>query len=280
MPLRRRFYRPNAFQILHHRMIRPMRLLRPPQRTPAIPRMRPLVLIQPALEQKLDDLHVPSPHRLVQRVPSVVVLMLQSIGVVDRDSDEGLEISRGRGRVCAQALHPFVILAGIEPRLGVRLEPPPLLFRPRYDIMRNPVANIQIFPPRTLLIVLALQLQILPRLLVQILQTLLAVLSIPALLLLPLQRVTQRFEVNEHIGIMPSHQRKRPTVNHRMTLVKHHVPHLHRNIVRVPIVTVHLQRPRFIDVLIDVDDGANDQRSTIDVGSEDGSLGVYPYSVQ
>ena len=48
-----------------------------------------------------------------------------------------------------------------------------------------------------------------------------------------------------------------------MTFVQYHVPRFHRHIGRHAVVTVHLQRPRFVDVLIDIDNGRCDQRKSI-----------------
>mmetsp|Transcript_15650 Transcript_15650/g.37582 ORF Transcript_15650/g.37582 Transcript_15650/m.37582 type:complete len:223 (-) Transcript_15650:420-1088(-) len=86
--------------------------------------------------------------------------------------------------------------------------------------------------------------------------------------------------MNEHVRIIPSLQRKGPPVNDRVALVKYHIPHVHRYIVRPAVVPVHLQRPRLVDVLRDVYYGADDQRHPVHVRREDGAVGVHPRPVE
>mmetsp|Transcript_2670 Transcript_2670/g.6667 ORF Transcript_2670/g.6667 Transcript_2670/m.6667 type:complete len:295 (+) Transcript_2670:547-1431(+) len=93
-------------------------------------------------------------------------------------------------------------------------------------------------------------------------------------------RVAGWLEVDENIGIKTSLQRKRPSMQHGSTLVQNHITRLHRHIVSPPIVPIHLQRPRLVDVLGDIDDRAGDQGQTIDVRVQDGSLRVLPDAVE
>jgi hypothetical protein len=69
-------------------------------------------------------------------------------------------------------------------------------------------------------------------------------------------------------------------VQHAVTLVQYHLPRLYRDVVSEAVVPDHLQRPRLVDVLRDVDDGARDERQAVDVRAEYGSGRVLPYAVQ
>jgi len=67
----------------------------------------------------------------------------------------------------------------------------------------------------------------------------------------------------EDIGIELSIEWKGTSMYDRMTFIQHHISRFHRHIGRLAVVTVHLQRPWFVDVLIDIDNGRCDQRKSI-----------------
>mmetsp|Transcript_26696 Transcript_26696/g.57410 ORF Transcript_26696/g.57410 Transcript_26696/m.57410 type:complete len:335 (-) Transcript_26696:253-1257(-) len=88
------------------------------------------------------------------------------------------------------------------------------------------------------------------------------------------------FKVDEDIGIIPSLQRKRPSMQHTMALIQNHLPRLHRNIIRPTIMSINLQRPRFIHILRHIDNRTSHQRQTIDMRGKDGSGSVLSNSVE
>mmetsp|Transcript_19960 Transcript_19960/g.57824 ORF Transcript_19960/g.57824 Transcript_19960/m.57824 type:complete len:288 (-) Transcript_19960:248-1111(-) len=86
--------------------------------------------------------------------------------------------------------------------------------------------------------------------------------------------------MNEYIRKVSTLHSERSTVNDGVTLVQNHVPRLHRHVVRPPVVSDNLDRPRFVQILIDVNDGRTDQRQTIDVRGEEMPALVHPNAVQ
>lgn len=92
--------------------------------------------------------------------------------------------------------------------------------------------------------------------------------------------VTHRFKVHKQVGNEFSTQRKGPSVENGMALVQDHVSRFHGNVVGASVVSNDFERPRFVQVGIDVDNGRADQGESIDVCAENGSLCVDTDTVQ
>mmetsp|Transcript_26146 Transcript_26146/g.43607 ORF Transcript_26146/g.43607 Transcript_26146/m.43607 type:complete len:259 (-) Transcript_26146:734-1510(-) len=80
---------------------------------------------------------------------------------------------------------------------------------------------------------------------------------------------TEGFKVNENVGKVTAAHGEGAAVQNRMTLVKDHIPRFHGNIVGLSIVSPHFQRPRFVDILININNGRRDQWIPIDVSCQD-----------
>eukprot|EP00968_Pinguiococcus_pyrenoidosus_P015109 scaffold1390_cov249-Pinguiococcus_pyrenoidosus.AAC.13 len=92
--------------------------------------------------------------------------------------------------------------------------------------------------------------------------------------------VSDRREMHEHASKPFSFERMGPPVRADVALVEDQITGLHRDIVRVPLVIVDLQRPGFDRLLGNVDDRRRHQREAIDVGSQNGALGVHSDAVE
>mmetsp|Transcript_3529 Transcript_3529/g.9375 ORF Transcript_3529/g.9375 Transcript_3529/m.9375 type:complete len:525 (+) Transcript_3529:81-1655(+) len=88
------------------------------------------------------------------------------------------------------------------------------------------------------------------------------------------------FEMDEHIGHELALQWKRTSVDDGVGFVQHHVARFHRDVDCLAITADHFQRPRFIDILIDVDDCGYHQRQAIDMRCQDGILLVNADPIQ
>mmetsp|Transcript_11077 Transcript_11077/g.16903 ORF Transcript_11077/g.16903 Transcript_11077/m.16903 type:complete len:219 (+) Transcript_11077:534-1190(+) len=94
------------------------------------------------------------------------------------------------------------------------------------------------------------------------------------------QRMPHRFEMHKDIGKIPSLQRKRPPMQHRMTLIQDHIPRLHCNIISFPIMPIHLNRPRLVHVLIHVNNRRTHQRHPIHMSRQNRTLSIHPNPIQ
>jgi hypothetical protein len=90
---------------------------------------------------------------------------------------------------------------------------------------------------------------------------------------------TNRLEVDEHIRHEPSFQRERTTMNNRVRFIENEVAGQHCYIVRFSIMSNYFQRPRFINVLIDVDNRRAHKGKTVHVGSQNCTFLVYTNAI-
>mmetsp|Transcript_38908 Transcript_38908/g.81775 ORF Transcript_38908/g.81775 Transcript_38908/m.81775 type:complete len:409 (+) Transcript_38908:1943-3169(+) len=95
-----------------------------------------------------------------------------------------------------------------------------------------------------------------------------------------LARVSDGFEVDEDIGIIIPLQRKRPSMQHTVTFIQNHLPRLNRHIVRLSIMSIHLERPRFLHILRHINNRRGYQRKPIDVRGQYGSQSVFANAVK
>mmetsp|Transcript_11983 Transcript_11983/g.35067 ORF Transcript_11983/g.35067 Transcript_11983/m.35067 type:complete len:421 (-) Transcript_11983:7-1269(-) len=249
------------------------------RRTPSTP--RPCIDIGPVIDQQFHHLLVTVCGALVDGLPSHIVTFVDDFlfFIVSTCGQyvihfDGIALGgRFVGRLLAffrGAVFEAVVGGGLLPSVRMELKPMLLLGTLPLDVRRKTARSGRLSPHAILIRPLVLLLHVVH------LHLLLHLLLVSAGMTLT---VSGGLEVHEQHGVHSTLEGIRPSVYNRMRFEQQHLPGFECNVVCYAVVIVYLARPRFVDILSDVDHGRCDEGETIDVRHEHRPLGVYAYAV-